>query len=300
MLPHNRNIQSDIFRNYQLTKARANPEHPFSKFFTGNKYTLLDAAKKQGINVRDELIKFYNRYYSANQMTLAVVAPQSTDELKKMVNQAFAEIPNRNVGKPEEAWAGTPPFRSENSIIPSFGHVVEIVPVSDLRQVVLSWPMQYSSDRDRDISLLVKPSEYVGHLLGHEGPSSLLSNLKRRGLANSLGCAAGEELSDFEVFDLSIGLTTQGLVSVDKVIEAVYSYFRLLKEQNIPDYVFKEVLQLQELQWRFLTKGNPGGCEYSSKLKITLTVAIQTSNHSAQPCSDILPRCILLVHEGWR
>jgi secreted Zn-dependent insulinase-like peptidase len=295
-----KNLQSDIFRNYQLTKGRANPDHPFSKFFTGNKYTLLDATKEKGINVRDELIKFYNRYYSANQMTLAVVGPQSIPDLQKMVKQAFSDIPNRNVGKPEQAWAGTPPFLSDNSIIPSFQHVVEIVPVSDLRQVVISWPMQYMSDRDRDISLLVKPSEYVGHLLGHEGPSSLLSNLKRRGYANSLGCAAGEELSDFEVFDISIGLTTQGLTAVDKVVEAVYSYLRLLKENTIPDYVLKEVLQLQELQWRYLTKGAPGGCKFrrlTTRRYLTLPV-MKMHSHCARRCKGIPQHCTLLDREG--
>ena len=257
-----KNLQSDIFRNFQISKARANPSHPFSKFFTGNKKTLLDGPKEQGIDLRNELIKFYNKYYSANQMTLAIVAPQPIDALKKMVDEAFSEIPNRNVGKPEDAWAGVPPFSSENSIIPSFQHVVEIVPVSELRQVQVSWPIVYRSEMERKAALLIKSATYISHLLGHEGPQSLLSYLKRRGWANSLGCSTAEELSDFETFDIAVGLTSQGLAAVDKVIEAIYSYISILRDRTIPDFVFKEVLQLEELQWRFLTKGGVGGCKY--------------------------------------
>ena len=34
-----------------------------------------------------------------------------------------------------------------------------------------------------------------------------------------------------------------------------------MRDRTVPDYVFKEVLQLEELQWRFLTKGAPAGCK---------------------------------------
>jgi insulysin len=255
---NSKNLQSDIFRTFQVAKARANPNHPFSKFFTGNKMTLLDNTKAKGINLRDQLIQFYNRYYSANQMTLAVVAPQSIDTLKKMVEESFGDVPNRKVGKPEEAWAGTPPY-TVDSLVPSFNHVVEIVPVIDLRQVTVAWPISFLSDKDRLDSVLIKPSNYVAHLIGHEGPNSLFSYLKRKGWANSLACAQEEELSDFEVFEVVVGLTTSGLAAVDNVIEAVYSYLSLLRDNKIPDYVFNEVLQLEELDWRFKTKGGVGG-----------------------------------------
>lgn len=256
-----KNLQSDIFRIFQINKSRANPNHPFSKFFTGNKETLLDGTKRQGIDLRSELINFYNSYYSANQMSLAVVAPQPIDTLKQMVEDAFGDIPNRNVSPPEQAWMGVPPFGGENSIIPSFQHVVEVVPVSDLRQVQVTWPVVYRSEFDRRAALLIKPSLYVAHLLGHEGPLSLLSYLKRKGWANSLGCAGSEDLSDFEAFEITVGLTSRGLVAINSVIEAIYSYVQLMRERTIPDFVFKEVLQLEELQWRFLTKGAPAGCK---------------------------------------
>jgi insulysin len=68
---------------------------------------------------------------------------------------------------------------------------------------------------------------------------------------------------DFQKFAVVISLTTTGLAKLDQVVEAVYSYIAMLRGGTsgtngvIPVYILKEVLQLDELQWRFLTPGRP-------------------------------------------
>lgn len=179
---NSKNLQSDIFRIYQIEKSRANTNHPYSKFFTGNKKTLLEDTKRANIDLRSELIQFYNTYYSSNQMTLAVVAPQSLSTMKKMVTEAFGDIPNREAEAPEKAWKNIPPFQLGSSVIPSFGNVVEVVPVQDLRQVSLMFPIVYSEEDEKKNIRSSKPDFYVSHLIGHEGPGSLLSYLKKKRL----------------------------------------------------------------------------------------------------------------------
>lgn len=146
-----KNLQSDSFRMYQINKERQNPKHPHSKFFTGNKKTLLDDTKAKGINLRQSLIDFYTRYYSADQMTLAVVGPQPISKLQDLTKEAFSDIPNRSVGPPENVWKGIiPPYTDNDTtgavkeslttappVIPSFGNVVKVVPVQDLRQITV-------------------------------------------------------------------------------------------------------------------------------------------------------------------
>jgi insulysin len=263
-----KNLQSDIFRTYQIEKSRGSPQHPYSKFFTGNKKTLLDDTKRLGINLRQQLIDFNLAHYSANQMTLAVVAPQPISKLKKMVNDAFGKVPNRNVAKPELAWKDIQPFGTD-SVIPSFQHVVEVVPVQELRQLQLSWPITPSSDEARQESLLNKQANYVSHLIGHEGPGSLLSYLKnKKGWANSFGASANAEVSNLETFEVTVELTTQGLKHVDEVAECVFSYITMLRNQPIPNYVFTEVLQLNELGWRFVTKSD--SANYATSLSTAM------------------------------
>jgi insulysin len=66
-------LNSDYWRLSQVVRTNTNNKHPFSRFSTGNLQTLRDDPKKQGLNVRDELIKWYNAHYSANVMKLCVL-----------------------------------------------------------------------------------------------------------------------------------------------------------------------------------------------------------------------------------
>jgi len=260
---NSKNLQSDIFRMYQIEKSRANTEHPYSKFYTGNKETLLDGTKRQNIDLRTELIKFWGTYYSASQMSLAIVAPQPINVLRKIVEETFITIPNNSERAkipPEESWGGKiAPFDAGTSVIPGKKHVVEIVPVADLRQIGITWPVVYTSNEDIERQRYDKPSIYVSHLLGHEGKGSLLSYLKKKGWVNSLGASTDADLSDFYTFEIAVELTSKGLNVVDDVVEAIFSYIKMMQEGKIPRYIFEEVLQISELEWRFLTKGGAGG-----------------------------------------
>ena len=60
-----------------------------------------------------------------------------------------------------------------------------------------------------------KADEYIAHLVGHEGPGSLLSALKKRGWVNDLEAGIGETGYDrctaAYIFDVQMRLTDAGL-----------------------------------------------------------------------------------------
>lgn len=254
-----KNLQSDVFRLYELEKSRVNSDHPYSKFFTGNKKTLLEDTKRQGINLRNELMKFYETFYSSNQMALAVVAPQSLPQLRKFVSDAFGDIPNRQINRPEDRWAfKILPYVAGKSLIPAEKTILEIVPIQELRQVTITWPIVFSSKEERELFRLNKPDYFVAWLLGHEGAGSLLSYLKEKRWANALGASDNADLADFVTFEVTVELTNKGLNAIDDVCEAIFSYIKMLLQNPIPNYVFDENLQLDELEWRYTTKGKPG------------------------------------------
>lgn len=68
-----KNIANDTWRLDQLEKSSADPNHPFSRFATGNKETLDIIPKQKGINVREKLLEFHNKFYSSNIMALCVL-----------------------------------------------------------------------------------------------------------------------------------------------------------------------------------------------------------------------------------
>jgi insulysin len=97
---HEKNIPSDSWRLRQLECSLCDPEHDFHKFGTGSKSTLDEIPKSKGINVRDELLKFHDRWYSSNIMGLAVLGSQGLDELESMVRKQFSDVKNKNVTVP--------------------------------------------------------------------------------------------------------------------------------------------------------------------------------------------------------
>lgn len=70
---HLKNLACDVWRFDQLEKSSANPRHPYSKFATGSRETLDVLPKQMGINVRERLLEFHEKYYSANVMSLCVL-----------------------------------------------------------------------------------------------------------------------------------------------------------------------------------------------------------------------------------
>ena len=170
---HEKNIPNDTWRINQIEKAIANPTHDFSKFGTGNKQTLDVGPKEAGLSVRDSLLKFHSTFYSSNIMSLAVLGRESLDTLQEMVLDRFTEVQDKAVEVP--VWS-EPPFSPEQCRTRTY-----VVPVKDIRNLNITWGVPDLTDHYRS-----SPGSYLGHLIGHEGPGSLLSELKSRGWVNTL------------------------------------------------------------------------------------------------------------------
>lgn len=129
---HEKNLATDVWRIRQVNKSLADPKHPYSKFGTGNEKTLKDDPKQLGIDVRDELLKFHEKWYSANIMCLSVYGKENLDELEAMIVSRFSEIINKDVESPK--WPHHP-FLPEHH-----GTKILIVPIKDSRTLTLTFP----------------------------------------------------------------------------------------------------------------------------------------------------------------
>jgi len=102
----------------------------------GNRETLWTLPRQRGVNMSVELDKFFQKYYSANIMRLAVLGPQSLDEMQQTVEKIFSEIPDKDVEMP--MW-NDPPYGPEE-----LQRWIKIVPQSDLRALYFTVPVPYS------------------------------------------------------------------------------------------------------------------------------------------------------------
>lgn len=241
---HQKNLQNDARRMYQLKKTNCNPKHPYSKFGTGSMETLWDTPRESGIDTRAELLKFYKKYYSANLMCLSVVGPFDLDELQLWVAEMFSGIPNHNAPNPCEE------YRDIDHLLPEHrGVEFHMESIQEMRQLEITWPTPTYLDSYRS-----KPARYVGGLLGEEGDGSLLSALKAKGWADTLAAGAFDQMT-FGVVQLSLTLTKEGVEHVDDILGVLYDYLRLVRECKNQEWLFTEEATLAETSFRFRERG---------------------------------------------
>lgn len=176
-----KNLQSDQWRFHQLEKSLSNPKHPYCHFSTGNFEVLKQQPEARGIDVRAKFMEFHEKHYSANRMKLVVLGRESLDVLEGWAADLFAGIRNKDL--PQNRWEDEKPFRENDLLTQCFAK-----PVMDSRQLDLSFPFI-----DEELLFESQPSRYISHLIGHEGPGSIMSYIKSKGWAN--GLSAGR--SDF-------------------------------------------------------------------------------------------------------
>ncbi|XP_028738725.1 insulin-degrading enzyme isoform X2 [Peromyscus leucopus] len=248
---HEKNVMNDAWRLFQLEKATGNPKHPFSKFGTGNKYTLETRPNQEGIDVRQELLKFHSTYYSSNLMAICVLGRESLDDLTNLVVKLFSEVENKNVPLPEFP---EHPFQEEH-----LKQLYKIVPIKDIRNLYVTFPIP-------DLQQYYKsnPGHYLGHLIGHEGPGSLLSELKSKGWVNTLVGGQKEGARGFMFFIINVDLTEEGLLHVEDIILHMFQYIQKLRAEGPQEWVFQECKDLNAVAFRFKDKERPRG--YTSKL----------------------------------
>ncbi|XP_044760344.1 insulin-degrading enzyme [Coccinella septempunctata] len=243
---HDKNVQSDLWRLDQLDKHLADPDHPYHTFGTGNRYTLEILPKREGINVREELLKFHNTWYSSNLMSLAVLGKESLDELEATVVELFHNVENKNSPLPE--WSDAP-FNEGH-----FETCTYIHPVKDVRNLNIIFPC-----KDFRHEYKAAPIHYTSHLMGHEGPGSILSALKSRGWSNSLVAGARPTPRGFTFFTIAVDLTEEGMKHTDEIIKLVFQYVNMLKQLGPLKWVHDENRDIGEMTFRFKDKESPRG-----------------------------------------
>ena len=233
-------FKEDGLRGLAVFRQVVNPDHPASRFAVGNLDTLAD---RPGSTIRDELIDFYEQHYSADNMTLVVLGPESVEQLEKLVQTKFNAVSKRKTASPP----AVPPLFLENQL-PA---IVKTESIRDLYQLSLNFPVPPIRQHFEN-----KPLHYLSAVLGHEGPGSLLDTLKQRGLAKSLSAGPGFDYDDTATMFVNIGLTEKGFHSFEEIVDLTFQYLRLMSDSGIKEWIFDEERQINETAFRFRENGN--------------------------------------------
>ena len=237
-----KNLQSDAWRLMQLNKSLSSKKHPYHHFSTGNLETLRDEPRKRGVDIRKEFIDFHDRNYSANQMKLVVLGRESLNELESWVADLFAGVRNQNL--PKKRWDGPQPYSEVEYLTQVFAK-----PVMDSRSLEITFPYQ-----DEEAMYDTQPSRYISHLIGHEGPGSILAYIKAKGWANALCAGSLPTCPGSAFFTVSVKLTEEGLEKYQEIVKVLFQYIVLIKEQPPQKWIFDEIKGMAEVDFRFQQK----------------------------------------------
>lgn len=248
------NLRSNSHRALDAKKQVVNPEHPFSRFSTGNLQTLAERPSK---DIRGELISFYNKHYSADRMALVVLGKEPIPVLRAWISKTFMAIPRRTlrttstVGRPPLFKPGDLPLK------------LYVTPVGARRSLSLTFPIPSKQRYFRE-----KPTSYLASLIGHEGEGSLLSALRRAGWAFGIQAGSGLDHENEATFDVSIQLSEIGKFHVDDIVKLFFQYVQLIKSHGIASWIFKEQQRIAEIKFRF--QNHPEPIVYVRRLALNL------------------------------
>tara|TARA_R110001583_G_scaffold2233_29_gene16527 strand:- start:457 stop:3267 length:2811 start_codon:yes stop_codon:yes gene_type:complete len=254
-------LKDDVRRLYDVHKETINQQHPFSQFSVGNIDTLAD---RNEISISKEISDFFDCYYQASYMTLAIEGPQSLAELKNLAESMFSEIKNNDKTL---AAVTAPLYLSEHQ-----GIHIDVHPVKNEHQLIISFAMESIDKYYQD-----KPESILTYLIGHEGEGSILAKLKQKQWAMSLTAGSGINGSNFKDFNVSISLTELGEAHINDIISIVFSYIGLLKSAKLPSYYYQEKQVIADLSFTYHEKSSP--LDNVSQLAI---------NMQHYPCEDYI------------
>ncbi len=229
-----KNIKQDNWREDRYVNLLASKDHSFRKFSTGNLKTL-------GKVTREDVLRFYNQYYSSNNMKLVVMGAAPTEQMRAWVEKYFKDIPNKKINRvtyPDE-------FFDPN--LKAHVHFIKSIADEDEMSILFNVPNDTPYWKS-------KPLNIIATIIGDEGPGSLLSVLKKEGLALELSASQ----SFWRTFSISIVLTPKGLANYRTVLQRVANFLELIKEKKYPEYLFRDEKAMSQIMLENLEPSSSG------------------------------------------
>ncbi|CUG89240.1 peptidase, putative [Bodo saltans] len=222
-----KNHSVEYWRTDEILRSLADPRHPYHRYGNGNLTTLRDIPSSLGIDVRDELLSFYEKYYVADAVSVVLYSRRPAEEALPILDQQLKRMRQRNEIPPrmnsfvptKEGTARVAPFAPT-----TMGRWFNIKTLTQERSVRVCFPFP---DPVAQRHKLV--AGYASHILGHECDVSLLGALKKRGWATEIvGGTSNARDDDDNVFYVDISLTVAGFKQVIDVIELMFKAIDLL------------------------------------------------------------------------
>lgn len=270
-------ILNNTWRDDYIFSYLHNPVKEKPRLGCGNRYLLQDVPQKKGINVYEELLKFHDKYYSSNIMSLVLLGQMTLDGLQDIAQKMFSPIINKNIELPIRSVSPC------DSKLPC--NITYIVPARERSALRL-----YFSMPDLKKYYKTSPDFYLTYLLKYEGHNSLLAYLKSHDWLTAFDTDIIEEFG-ISYYILHLELTPGGLNQVQLITKSVFHYMKLLMNEGPQKWIFDECSKIKHINFRFKDKHSM--CYYmhnlvSNLLNYPICEAVVTPYIMSEYNADIL------------
>ena len=232
--------EMDFFGQFKLGRSLLG-DHPANRFLIGNLESLGD---KEHSKLHPETVEFFEQYYSANIMKVAMISNKPIAEMEMLAQQYFGDIENKNIEEPE--------VTDQLDFSKIGAKRIHYVPNQDVKELRLDFIIDDNSDQ-----YALKPNKFITYILGSEMPGSPAYELKARGLIAGLTASASPTMyGNYGSLSVSIELTDAGMQKREDIVAVVMNYIDLIKQQGVDEKYFSEIKTSLNNSFRFLEKGD--------------------------------------------
>jgi len=196
---HQKNINSDHWREYQLYKNFAKKDSPYNTFPTGN----VDSLNKA--DIREKMIDFWKQYYTSTNLAIAIISNMKINKQKKLIEKTFGNI-QKSTGLQ---------FTLPKPLYDIKDVMYQMIPSSDIQHLNYYWEIPLDNKFRKN-----KLFNILGDVLVKNEKNSFLNYLKINGFIEHMFCNVHESEG---IFGLNFHLTKMGLKNLE-LIDGLLKY----------------------------------------------------------------------------
>ncbi|ODV61130.1 uncharacterized protein ASCRUDRAFT_34436 [Ascoidea rubescens DSM 1968] len=246
---NNKNLQNEHRRFNQIFKFLIDPIHPYSKFTTGNLDTLKHDPESKNIDIRNELINWYNNHYSSNIMKLTILSNLKINDIKSEIFHIFNQIQNKNLNLSQ--------IQSYNNIlikpINPQSNWITYKSIKEIKSLKLVFPINLSKVDYYSYN----PFKTISHLIGDETDGTLLKYLKfNKNWSTNLMTSFQLVSENNFLFITEILLTKSSFKNNEIISEILLNFFQYIKmlsslNEHQLRRINNEIDQISKINFRF-------------------------------------------------
>jgi len=196
---HQKNINSDHWREYQLSKNFAKKDSPYNTFPTGN----IDSLNKK--DIRKKMIEFWEKYYTASNIGICIISNMKINKQKTLIKKTFGNI-EKKIGSI---------FVLPKPLYDIKDKSYQMIPLANIQQINYYWEIPNDKKFRKN-----KLFHILGDILVKNEKNSFLNYLKVNGLVEHMFVNIHE--SD-GIFEINFNLTKAGLENLE-LIDGLFKY----------------------------------------------------------------------------